>query len=228
MSPQTHRIVVVGTGTGIGKTHAAVALVAAVARRGLAVVGLKPVETGVDEGDTDSAQLARVSSSPVHDPPPYTFPDPISPHIAARRAGVVIDLDRIRTWVMSHTAAVVIIETAGGLLSPLGDGHTNLDLARSLDPTTLLLVAQDRLGVLHDVTACTEIVRMRAPELPAPGIILQPPSSPDTSTGINAAEIEHLQLGQVLATFPRDAATSPAAIEAAGPVLRAVLRLPDP
>ena len=50
-------------------------------------------------------------------------------------------------------APITIIETAGGLFTPLGRGVTNLDLVRALGPSVVLLVAPDRLGVLHELTA---------------------------------------------------------------------------
>jgi dethiobiotin synthetase len=139
---------------------------------------------------------------------------------------VTIELDRIKAWVASHKADVLVIETAGGLLSPLGAGHTNLDLAKALAPHTLLLVAPDRLGVLHELTACREVLRAHARELPEPGIILQAPSAPDASTGTNEAEIETLQIGRVLGAFPRADATAPSSIAAAERVLRAARLIP--
>ena len=48
-----------------------------------------------------------------------------------------------------------VIETAGGLFSPLtDDGGTNAELVRRIEGGRLVLVAADRLGVLHDVEAC--------------------------------------------------------------------------
>jgi len=202
MAATEHRVVIVGTGTEIGKTHAAVALVSAFARRGLDTVGLKPVESGVHLAQPDSARLALVSSRRPS-PSPYAFPDPVSPHLAARRAGISIELDVITRWVAEHTAEVLVIETAGGLFSPLSDSLTNLDLVRQLAPRSVLIVAPDRLGVLHDLRACLTAIRSLAPELPAPGVILQPPPIPDASTGANAPEIERLKIARVLAVFPR-------------------------
>lgn len=197
-----HRVLIAGTGTEIGKTHAGVALVSAFVRRGLNAVGLKPIESGVHVSLPDSARLALVSSrSPLS--PPYAFPDPVSPHLAARRAGISIQLDVVARWVAAHSADVLVIETAGGLFSPLGDSLTNLDLIRCLAPHSILLVAVDRLGVLHDLRACLTAMRFLAPELPAPGVILQPPRVPDSSTGTNAQEIERLGIARVLALFPR-------------------------
>lgn len=200
------RIVVLGTGTEIGKTHASIAIAATLADMGIAIAALKPVESGVPidvtSASTDAASLASVSSYPISSQP-YAFPDPVSPHLAARRAGVVIDFERITSWVDAHHAQVVLIETAGAMLSPIDRGRTNLDLARALRPELLLLVAPDRLGVLHDVTAALHALRTLAPELPLPTLLLQPPAVPDTSTGTNADEIAWLGIAAKPHVLPR-------------------------
>jgi dethiobiotin synthetase len=208
MPTAEHRLVIAGTGTEIGKTHAAVALVSAFARRGLVAVGLKPIESGIQISLPDSARLALVSSRPTS-PPPYAFVDALSPHLAARRAGITIQLDVVSSWVAAHPAEVLVIETAGGVFSPLSDVLINLDLIRHLAPHSILLVAPDRLGVLHDLRACLTAMRFLAPELPTPSVLLQPPLTPDSSTGTNAPEIERLGIARVLAVFPRAEVDSP-------------------
>lgn len=198
MSATRARIVVIGTGTGIGKTHAGVALVAALARAGVSVAGLKPIESGVSPETfdaTDAAALAAVGTFHVKHPP-YALAEPVSPHLAARRSGITIDLDVVAAWVDSHAADVVVVETAGALLSPLSSRSTNLDLTCALRPTHLVLVAPDRLGVLHDVTATKHALRTLAPTLPSPTLLLQPTSTPDASTGTNADELATLGLGK--------------------------------
>ena len=95
------RIVVLGTGTGVGKTHVSAALVGAAARARLRVAGLKPVETGVgvDAEGTDAAVLSRAAGVFHVKHSLYGLPDPVSPHLAARRAHVRIDLGTLRRWV---------------------------------------------------------------------------------------------------------------------------------
>lgn len=202
------RIVIVGTGTSIGKTHLGVALVTGAARRGWSVCGLKPIESGAPAGAAgeDATMLAAASTFHVKHPPPYALPDPVSPHLAARRAGVVIEVDRIRRWVDEHTAPWLFIETAGALLSPLSKGLTNLDLAAALSPDRWILVAADRLGVLHDVSACRMALTARLGISPL--VILQPPPTPDSSTGTNADELRLLGIADEVLTMPRAAPLS--------------------
>lgn len=202
------RVAIVGTGTEVGKTQLAVALVHALARRGCSVVGLKPIESGVGSGSSDGDRLEAVGTFHVKHPAPYLFKDAVSPHLAARRAGVVISLVRVAEWVAAHEAPWVVVETAGGLMSPLAAGTTNLDLVRALSPDAVLLVGCDRLGVLHEVAACTLALSVRAPELPDPVVLLQPPGASDGSTGTNAEELVALGVVRRVIALPRGEATA--------------------
>jgi dethiobiotin synthetase len=213
------RIVIVGTGTHIGKTHLGVTLIAAAARRGWSVCGLKPVESGVPAGQLgeDAAALAATSTFHVKHPQPYALPDPVSPHLAARRTGVTIVLEHIQHWVDEHSAPWLFIETAGALLSPLSKDLTNLDLCTALTPDRWILVSVDRLGVLHDVSACLRVLTTKLSTPPL--VILQPPITPDTSTGTNADELRALEITPIVFTFPRSPPLSPECQSVAGQVL---------
>ena len=216
------RVVVVGTGTEVGKTHLSVALVEYLARSHQ-VCGLKPIESGVPAGEVgaDADALADAGTFHVKHPQPYALPDPVSPHLAARRMGIVIDLARVAEWVDAHAAEWVVVETAGALLSPLGPGLTNLDLARALRPDVWVLVALDRLGVLHEVAACVAVLRAHGVgEVPL--VVLQAPAVTDGSTGTNAAEL--VALGTVPRVFemPRGRATSLACQAVAGAIAEAL------
>jgi dethiobiotin synthetase len=219
-----NRIVVLGTGTEIGKTHASIAISSALSTMGISITALKPVESGVPlnpkEASTDSGSLAAFSSYPATSPP-YAFPDPVSPHLAARRANVQIDLQRIKQWVDSHTARAVLVETAGAMLSPIDKGITNLDLTQVLNPNLVLLVASDRLGALHDVTVALHAYRTLAPGMPEPLVLLQPPPTTDSSTGTNAEELVWLGITPRVFVFPRAKPTDPAVQRIARAVLAA-------
>lgn len=200
----TSRLVVVaGTGTEIGKTHFAEALLRALAVRKKRVLGLKPIESGLlQPAASDSARLERSSTFHV-EPFGYSFAEPLSPHLAARRSGETIHLeplvaaiDAIRTEV-----DVAVVELPGGLFTPLSDTVVNADFARDLDPDLTLLVAPDRLGVLNDVLAA-----LRAAEtvpLPINGIILVTPERRDLSTGHNGPELRRLVPIPLAVTLPR-------------------------
>lgn len=152
-------LVIAGTGTGIGKTHVSCALLEAFTQRGYRCLGLKPLETGyVDPEASDAAALARSAAHPLVTPS-FTSPVPQSPHRVAREAGVRLTTAELASWVHARIAEyapeIVVVETAGGLFSPLSERETNLDLVASLEPCRFALIAPDRLGTLHDVLACT-------------------------------------------------------------------------
>ena len=216
------RVVVLGCGTAVGKTRVSSALLRALVGRDLPALGLKPIESGIQRdpsalGDppagSDAATLSAAGSVRTQLAHPlYALRDPISPHLAARAEGIVIDLLRIKHWVadsapvpsyiLSHSALSVVIETAGGVFSPLAPGVTNFELAMALEPAQWVLVAADALGVLHDVTATLKAMRAAGRE--PDHLVLSGAREPDASTGRNAAELATLGIAQVTAVLARN------------------------
>jgi dethiobiotin synthetase len=199
-------VVVTGTGTGIGKTHLAEALLLGWAGRGLHVVGLKPVESGVGPGVlTDARRLSRASNVHV-----ATFgvalPEPVSPHLAARRAGVTLDLQLLRAEIAAarNLVQLALVELPGGLFTPLASGVLNADFAATLSPDATLVVAPDRLGVLHDLLAVFRAIG----SLSVAAIALVAPEHADASTGSNASELALLV--PTVPVFPVGRASPPA------------------
>jgi dethiobiotin synthetase len=195
------RVIVVGTGTEVGKTHVTTCLLAHARRLGRRTSAYKPVATGVD-GSCEDAELHAAALGAPYLPPTFAYRRPVSPHLAAREEGHPIDLDviRQRAGELASNTGDLIIESAGGLFSPLGEATTNVDLVRQLLPAHVLLVAPDRLGVLHDVGACLTAARARGVLVSA--LVLSAPASPDESTGTNARELQRIGLGPVAAVFP--------------------------
>ncbi len=190
------RVVLLGTGTDVGKTWFGASLCRALRQRGADCLALKPVESGWTPGSSDAERLAAASGHEAP-PSPYRFDEPISPHLAARRSNRLLSVAIVRDQVLAasrdmpcHAMSFTIVETAGGLFSPLAPGVTNWDVARALDPALWVLVAADSLGVLHDVTATLEAARARgrAPDF----VVLSAARASDASTGTNAAELARL------------------------------------
>lgn len=145
-------VCVVGAGTEIGKTHVSTALLACVRSRGLRCRGLKPIESGAGAMASDAVRLGEAAGRVVA--PRYAFDAALSPHLAARRCGVVIELSQVAAWVSTERRGLTVVETAGGLLSPLDDsGQSNLDLCVALDPDAVVAVAKNELGTLHQVAS---------------------------------------------------------------------------
>ena len=173
------RVVLAGTGTGVGKTFVASALLTAAHAAGLRVTAWKPIETG---GDDDALALAA-TGQPLW-PTTYRFAPPISPHLAARRAGVAIDLGRLA---MDAPADPLLVECAGGLFTPVAEGSTNHDLAKLLAADALWLVVRERLGALHDAIATTRAAI--AGGRPVDALVVNTFGPTDESTGTNVAEL---------------------------------------
>jgi dethiobiotin synthetase len=150
---------IAGTDTGVGKTLVACALLERARALGLRAVGMKPIAAGCHatlaglRNDDALALLAHSSdagSIAYDDLNPYALADAVSPHLAAQHAGVVINPQRI---VDAHarlaaSADLMIIEGAGGWLTPIANTATMADLARRLALPVILVVGL-RLGCLN-------------------------------------------------------------------------------
>ena len=148
-------IVVTGTDTDVGKTIFAAALVGA-----LDGYYWKPVQAGLD-GETDSELVRRLSGLPAGRilPEVYRLTTAASPHLAAERDGVVLDIEGLAGAPLSHERAVVI-EGAGGLLVPLTRSYLQIELfARWHAP--VVLVAATRLGTINHTLLSIEALRRR-------------------------------------------------------------------
>lgn len=160
---------VVGTDTGVGKTHVSCALLQAMAQHHRRVVGMKPVAAGVvpwGEGWASEDSIALRAASTIAVPPeldtPVLLPDPLSPHIAAARAGVQIDIATIvqAYQALSLQADAVVVEGAGGFHVPLSPTETGADLAVALNLPMVLVVGL-RLGCLNHALLTAEAIAAR-------------------------------------------------------------------
>jgi dethiobiotin synthetase len=185
-------LVVAGTDTGVGKTFVTVALAHALQRRGARVVAVKPVESGCGEGPRDhedGALLALATGQAEPCEALVRLRTPVTPALAADMEGVVVDVPALATRIrqLGDAADVVLVEGAGGLLSPLAWDRDLTHLARDLDDARVLLVGSDRLGVLHHVHATVQV--LCDTWLQPLGVVLSAPGVPDASTGTNAASL---------------------------------------
>lgn len=213
------RVVVLGCGTAVGKTRVSVALLRGLSRARCRTIGLKPIETGVapkgnPPPDSDAYALAQAGSMrPSMAHPLFAFPEPISPHAAARMLQLEIALTPIVSWVeeaeqcvaplvSSDMASWSVVETAGGVFSPLSQSTTNFALALALEPAIWIVVAADALGALHEVTATLEAMRARGRE--PNHVVLSAAREPDASTGSNARELSALGIVTPVATLARN------------------------
>jgi dethiobiotin synthetase len=150
-------VFVTGTDTGIGKTLSSCTLLHALRARGLRAVGMKPLASGCEttpEGLRNEDALALQAASdprPAYDDVnPYALPAPLAPEIAAREAGIAVEL---APMLAAHArlaaqADVVVVEGVGGWAAPMAPSLMQADLVRALDVPVVLVVGL-RLGCLN-------------------------------------------------------------------------------
>jgi dethiobiotin synthetase len=150
-------IYVTGTDTGIGKTVASCALLHALRLRGLRAVGMKPLASGCEHTPAgwrnEDALALQAASDPrpeYADLNPYALPLPLAPELAAREAGVAIELATIRAAYarLQAQADAVVVEGVGGWAAPLSASLDQADLVHALDLPVVLVVGL-RLGCLN-------------------------------------------------------------------------------
>lgn len=180
-----------GTNTDVGKTIATAALTAYLRSRGVQVVPIKPVQTGEPEGSGDVATVRRLSG--VSGVELYRYPEPLAPHLSARRAGmeqasVAAIAEQIRS--LDAPDKLLIVEGAGGLLVRLNEQESFADLVSELH-APLVIVTSLGLGSLNLAELSVEAARHRGIEVVGliGGML---PQNPDLATRLNVEEMAQL------------------------------------
>jgi dethiobiotin synthetase len=159
-----HGIFITGTDTGVGKTLFACGLAMFLKESGYKVGVMKPAETGCPEQNgallpEDAVGLKEASGCevPLDNICPYRFRDPLAPAVAAERAGINIEIDRLMDIYgeISSACDVTLIEGAGGLMVPILPSYTYADFARVLK-LPLIVVAANRLGMINHLLLTLE------------------------------------------------------------------------
>ncbi len=184
---------VTGTDTGVGKTTVSAAL--AVRYPGCRY--WKPIQTGsIETGGDDTGEVLRLSASDrtaarLHG---VRLPDPVSPHLAARRANTRIDLAFL-TAHAKESEEKWIVEGAGGVLVPVNESDLMVHLMERLG-LPVLVVARSSLGTINHSLLTIEALRAR--RLVVAGVVMVGEPNPD-----NRAAIQHYGSVAVLGEMPR-------------------------
>ena len=164
-----HGIFIAGTDTEVGKTYITCRLLEQFRARGVDAVGMKPVASGMTlSGDVminEDVELILQASARAVDRElvnQYSFEPFIAPHLAAWQLGCRIDLKRIRKAFdeLRQSAELVVVEGAGGLMTPLNADQTYLDLVQQLKLDVVLVVAI-RLGCINHALLTQEALMQR-------------------------------------------------------------------
>jgi dethiobiotin synthase len=182
-------VFITGTDTGIGKTVVSACLV-----RAWGASYWKPVQSGTEDGDDDTATVIRLAALTPdrHAPPVYALRAPLSPHAAAALEDIAIDLDRLTT--LPALPQPLVVEGAGGVLVPLTDRHLMIDLMARL-ALPVVLVARSGLGTINHTLLSLMALRSRG--IAIAGVVLNGPPNPGNRTAI-----ESYGAVQVIAELP--------------------------
>jgi dethiobiotin synthetase len=209
MCKRTPGLFVTGTDTGVGKTHVAALIARHLTRSGLRVGVYKPAASGCrrEQGlvvSDDALLLWEAAGRPceLEWVCPQRFLAPLAPHLAAREEGKRLDPDRLRTglnhW-LRHSD-VVLVEGAGGLMSPLGDEEYVADLACDFG-FPLVVVARNALGTINQTLQTLITAATFRDGLEVAGVVLNHPAPlpDDPSVRTNRREIEARCVPPILA-----------------------------
>ena len=215
---QALSLFVTGTDTGVGKTLVSAALLHALARYHRRVVGMKPIAAGtvtIDGVEVNGDVLALRAASSCAVPPeldnPVLLPDAVSPHIAAARAGVRIDIAHLVAChrALAQRADAVVVEGAGGFHVPLSSTETGADLAQALGLPVVLVVGL-RLGCLNHALLTAEAIRARG--LPLAGWVANQVDPRMLAQDDNLAFLQRQLRAPLLAGIPYQSAPDPRAL----------------
>jgi dethiobiotin synthetase len=203
---------ITGTDTNVGKTYVAARIAAALTEKGLRVGVYKPVASGCPtiRGELvseDAVSLWNGAGRPgdIAHVCPQRFAAALAPHLAARAAGKEVSADLLRSGLEYWRARsdVLIVEGAGGLLSPLTDDEYVADLAAELG-FPLVVVTDNSLGTINRTLSTLVVAATCGDGLDVAGVIVNEPreAGADTSTATNLAELQARCMPTVLGLVP--------------------------
>ena len=187
---------ITGTDTGVGKTVLTALLVRYLCGRGVRAAALKPICSG-GLGDARALHAALDGALTLDEINPWHFCAPIAPLLAARRERRRVKLSQV----LAHVRAiqkrfdVLLVEGAGGLLSPLGEDFDSRDLIVALRATPIV-VCPNRLGAMNHVLLTLESLPRKA------RVVLMSPPKPDASTKTNANLLAECLTGVRIISLP--------------------------
>jgi dethiobiotin synthetase len=191
---------ITGTDTDVGKTYVAAIIARTLAADGHRVGVYKPAASGCRrEGgqliSDDAVTLWNAAGRPgdLEYVCPQCFAAPLAPHLAARIEGKQLDLDLLRRGLeyWQQRSGIILVEGAGGLMSPMGDDLYVADLAEEFG-FPLVVVSRNVLGTINHTLQTLITATVFREGLPVAGVVLNHPASPtsdDASLSTNRAEL---------------------------------------
>jgi dethiobiotin synthetase len=208
MARPPHGLFITGTGTEVGKTYVAAAIVRSLVAAGVRVGVYKPAASGCRRdgnclNSDDAVALWEAAGRPrtLDTVCPQRFAAPLAPHLAARAEGREIDARLLRDGLSAWAGfEFVVVEGAGGLMSPLTDEECVADLAHAFG-YPLVVVTANVLGTINGTLQTLTTARVAVPRTPVVAVVLSdvfPPDAADESSATNAAELRRRCRGVAL------------------------------
>lgn len=195
-------VMITGTDTEVGKTYVSTVILKRLKAAGLSLGAYKPVCSGVVRGEDGQASWSDVQrladaiqwTGPESYICPQRFDAAVAPNTAASKQDADVDelllTQGAQVWL--HEVSHLLIEGAGGFLSPLSDLSTNASIAEAFG-SPVVVVAANRLGTINHTVLTVEAIKRRGLSLNA--VVLndvKEDSGDDESMSTNAAEIQRL------------------------------------
>jgi len=181
---------VTGTDTGVGKTLLTALLLVHLRERGTCARAIKPISSGGREDAKLFYELLE-RQVPLDKINPFHFDEPVAPLLAARRCGRIIELEDVLGVIREARSQCdyLLVEGAGGLLSPLGKDFSAAELIREL-ACSVLVVGKNQVGVINHVRltlAALQVVGATPVK-----VVLDGCEEADQSTAANAELLRNL------------------------------------
>lgn len=165
-------VFVTAIGTECGKTHVSCAVLRRLVAQGRSPLAIKPLMSGYSPDALETSDAGRLlaalgraaTASTIQDICWKFFPEWSAPNVAARRAGVQLSYGELIEFVcerLGRHAGPALVEGAGGVMSPLTDTHTNLDLIGDLGLPVVLMASNYLGAVSHTLTALEVLAQRR-------------------------------------------------------------------
>jgi len=215
---------VTGSDTGVGKTVVSVLLTRHLLDTGVDVLSVKPMGSG-GRDDAVALRACQPGVKSLDEINPWAFSAPVTPMLAARQRRTKIHLRAVQSF-LSHAGRdrqVLLLEGAGGLLSPLGEDFSGRELIVAMNATPVV-VCPNRLGVLNQTLLVLEAL---PPALARRAqVVLVDGPRKDLSTRSNARLLRELSNAAGVHEFPwLGSVVHPVNLPIRGPLKRVLKRL---
>lgn len=208
-APACPGLFITGTDTEVGKTYVTALIAKTLRAAGRRVGVYKPAASGCREeggrlvaGDALALWQAAGRPGSLEEVCPQVFAAPMAPHLAARAEGKELDAELLRRGidVWLERSEIVLVEGAGGLMSPMSDDEYVADLAYDFG-FPLLVVSANRLGTINQTLQTLITAASFRDGLDVAGIVLNHPvaSVGDASLKSNRDEIAARAVAPILA-----------------------------